>query len=95
MYQVTKGLSSQVTKEEEFSMYSVGKRIGLTPDQDTKQKLARLSISCGMQPTTMANHLVQLCLNNPNIIEFVQGQYNKDKRYRVTPRIVGNQCIYE
>lgn len=76
-------------------MYSVGKRIGLTPNQDTKQKLAKLAISCGMQPTTMANHLVQLCLNNPNIIEFLQRQHNKDIRYRVTPKIVDNQCIYE
>lgn len=76
-------------------MYTVGKRIGLTPDSDTKQKLARLSISCGMQPTTMANRLITLCLNNPNIIDFLQRQYNTDKRYRVKPRIEGDQCIYE
>lgn len=76
-------------------MYSIGNRIGLTPDQDTKQKLARLSISCGMQPTTMASRLVTLCLNNPNIVDFLQRQYNQDERYKVTPRIVGDQCIYE
>lgn len=73
----------------------IGKRIGLTPDDDTKMKLARLSISCSMQPTTLANKLVKICLNNPNIVEFVQRQHNRDPQFRVKPRIQGDQCIYE
>lgn len=76
-------------------MYNVGKRIGLTPDSDTKEKLSKLSVSCGMHPTTMATCLVRLCLNNPNIIDFLQSQYNKEVKYRIRPRIEGTQCIYE
>ncbi|MGD8188593.1 hypothetical protein ACQCN2_01200 [Brevibacillus ginsengisoli] len=73
----------------------IGKRIGLTPDVDTKEKLSKLSVSCGMQPTTMANRMLKICLNNPNIVEYIQQMYNKDSQYRVKPRLVGDKCIYE
>ncbi|WP_103110488.1 hypothetical protein [Brevibacillus reuszeri] len=76
-------------------MSVIGKRIGLTLDEDTKKKLSRLSISCSMQPTTLANELVKICLNNPNIVEFVQRLHNKEPQFRVKPRINGDQCIYE
>lgn len=73
----------------------IGKRIGLTPDDDSKEKLAKLSVSCDTVPTTMANRLLKLCLNNPNIVEFVQQLYNKEPQYRIKPRLMGDKCIYE
>lgn len=76
-------------------MVQIGRRVGISPDNDTKTKLAKLSIACGMTPTRMANELVKLCLNNPNIINFVQCQHNKEPQYRVNARIEGNRCIYE
>ncbi|NGQ95521.1 hypothetical protein G3578_10185 [Brevibacillus sp. SYP-B805] len=72
-----------------------GKRIGLTPDDDTKAKLIRLSIACKKHPTTLALELVRLCVNNPNIIEFVQRQYGADERFRVRYRIEGDAVIYD
>lgn len=72
-----------------------GKRVGLTPDEDTRKKLVRLAVACGKHPTTMALDLVKLCLNTPNIIDHVQRINNADERYRVRYRVEGNAVIYD
>ncbi|MCG5252645.1 hypothetical protein [Brevibacillus agri] len=65
----------------------VGKRIGLTPDDDTRAKLVRLAIACGKHPTTLALDLVRLCVNTPSIIEYVQKINNAEARYKVSYRV--------
>lgn len=66
----------------------VGKRIGLTPDDDTRAKLIRLAIAWALE-------LVKLCVNTPNIIEYVQRLYGADQRYRVTIRVEGGtRAVY-
>jgi hypothetical protein len=72
-----------------------GQRIGLTPDNDTREKLIRLALACRKHPTTMAMDLIKLCVNNPNIIEFVQRINGVDERYKVKCRIEGDTVIYE
>ncbi|WP_338461513.1 hypothetical protein V5G20_17660 [Brevibacillus borstelensis] len=72
-----------------------GKRIGLTPDDDTRAKLIRLAIACGKHPTTMALDLVRLCVNTPNIIDHVQRIHGAEERYRVRYRVEGKAVIYE
>lgn len=73
----------------------VGKRINLTPDDDTRAKLIRLAIACGKHPTTMALDLVKLCVNTPNIIDYVQRTHGAEERYRVRYRIESGALVYE
>ncbi|MGE7271331.1 hypothetical protein ACQKK5_07715 [Brevibacillus panacihumi] len=72
-----------------------GKRIGLTPDDDTRAKLIRLAIACGKHPTTMACELVRLCVNTPSVIDYVQKKYDAQERYRVRYRIEKGTVKYE
>ncbi len=73
----------------------VGKRIGLTPDDDTRTKLIRLAVACGKHPTTLALDLVRLCVNTPNIIDHVQRLNGAEERYRVRYKVEGNTLIYD
>jgi len=71
------------------------KRINLSPDDDTAAKIERLAHACRTHPTTFAYYLVKLCVNNVNIVEFVQRQHNVEERFKVRCKIEGNTLIYD
>lgn len=55
--------------------------------QDTHAKLELLAISCGLKKTTLAEKLLDFCVNHPDIINYFQKRYNKNPDLRVTPFI--------
>lgn len=54
-------------------------------DHDTHKKLKKLAISCNMTKTQLAEHLIKMAVNNPDIINHYQHLYNIEDQYRVTP----------
>lgn len=72
------------------------KKINVNPalDQDTHNKLKKLSVSCDLSKTKMAEKILQMALNHPSVIQYFQDQYNKDSQYRVIPVKQGNKIIY-
>jgi hypothetical protein len=72
------------------------KKIHVNPalDQDTHRKLVKLAISCGMTKTQLAEHLIKMAVNNPDIINHYQNLYNVDDQYRVTPILDKDGNVY-
>ncbi|WP_338754928.1 hypothetical protein [Bacillus sp. FJAT-52991] len=72
------------------------KKINVNPalDQDTHCKLKKLSVSCDVSKTKMAEMILKMALNHPSIIQYFQEQYNKDPQYRVIPVKKGNHITY-
>ncbi|OHR63548.1 hypothetical protein HMPREF3291_03540 [Bacillus sp. HMSC76G11] len=72
------------------------KKINVNPalDQDTHNKLKKLSVSCDVSKTKMAEMLLRMALNHPNIIQHFQDHYNKDSQYRVIPVKQGDKIVY-
>ncbi|MGM0867545.1 MAG: hypothetical protein ACQEWF_23115 [Bacillota bacterium] len=60
-------------------------RVNASLDNDTHEKLKKLSTSCEMTKTMMAAELIKMCVNHLDIIEFYQKKYNKIDQYRVIP----------
>ena len=60
-------------------------RVNSSLDKVVHEKLDRLAMACGTTKTALAADLVELCLDNENIINFVQDQYRESSRFRVIP----------
>lgn len=60
-------------------------RVNSSLDQDTHDKLKKLSISCDMSKTMMAYEIIKIVVNHTDFIDFLQDKYNKDDQYRVIP----------
>ena len=60
-------------------------RVNSSLDKVVHEKLDRLAMACGITKTALAAYLVELCLDNENIINFVQDQYRESSRFRVIP----------
>jgi len=60
-------------------------RVNASLDQDTHNKLKKLSISCDMTKTMLAYEIIKLAVNHTDIIEHLQARYNKDDQYRIVP----------
>ncbi len=52
---------------------------------DIYEKLDRLATACGIRPTTLQTELVKLCLQNENIINYIQDRYKHCSRFRIIP----------
>jgi len=60
-------------------------RVNASLDQDTHNKLKKLSISCDMTKTMLAYEIIKMAVNHTDIIEHLQERYNKDDQYRIVP----------
>jgi hypothetical protein len=60
-------------------------RVNSSFNKMVHEKLDRLAMACGVTKTTLAAYLVELCLHNENIINFVQDQYRETSRFRIIP----------
>lgn len=61
-------------------------RIGISLETDYEKKLDRLAIACGnMAPTTLAYVMVKLCLDDPQVVAYLQAEYATTPDYRVLP----------
>ncbi len=58
------------------------------------EKLDRLSVACGVTKTGLAAYLVELCLHNENIVNFVQDQHKDSSRFRVIPSKVDGELKF-
>ena len=56
-------------------------RVNSSLDKVVHEKLDRLAMGCGITKTALAAYLVELCLDNENIINFVQDQYRESSRF--------------
>jgi hypothetical protein len=51
--------------------------------QGDHEKLQKLAISCGMTKTKLAEHMIMLCLNSEDHVNWYQDKFNRDSKYRV------------
>ncbi|MFS0841335.1 hypothetical protein [Paenibacillus sp. 1P03SA] len=53
-------------------------------DADTHKKLKRLALACDLFKTPLAEEIIQLALNHPEIVNFFQQKYGADE-FRIIP----------
>lgn len=69
-------------------------RVNSSYSKPTHEKLDRLATACGMTKTTLQLYLVELCLRNENIINFVQEQHKDQSRFRIIPSKVDDEIKF-
>lgn len=60
-------------------------RVNISLSNKYEQKLLRLATACKMRPTTLAGMLVEMSLDNPELINTLQNEYNIHAAYRIVP----------
>jgi hypothetical protein len=60
-------------------------RVNSSLTKAVHEKLDRLAMACGITKTRLAADLVELCLHNENIVNFIQDQYKDSARFRIIP----------
>jgi hypothetical protein len=60
-------------------------RVGVSLSNSYHNKLNRLATACNMKPTSLSGLLIEMCLDNPELIEKLQDEYNTQSLYRVVP----------
>lgn len=60
-------------------------RIGVSLDLTTETSLNRLAVSCGLTPTGLAFLLIKHCLDDANVVDLFQLDYNANPAYWVMP----------
>lgn|GEM_PF-2240274 len=73
----------------------ISRRVHMTLSDDVREKLIRLSIACRKPPTTLAAELVEMCVNHPDIVEFVQKKHGAIGKYKVIVRVESGRIVYE
>jgi hypothetical protein len=58
------------------------------------EKLQKLAIACGVTKTELQAHLVELCLANENIINYVQDEFKKTSHFRIIPTKLGGELKF-
>jgi hypothetical protein len=72
------------------------KKIPVQPSlyKDTHNKLLKLAISCNMSKTAMAEKIINMAVNHPDIINHFQELYNTEPSFRIKPLIDGERVDY-
>lgn len=65
------------------------KKIPVQPSlyKDSHDKLYKLGISCNMTKTAMAEKIINMAVNHPDIIKHFQDLYNTEPNFRIVPVI--------
>jgi hypothetical protein len=69
-------------------------RFSISINNEYDRKLSRLSISCDMSKSEMSDQLLRIALDSPNVIDWLQEQYNKVEEYKVHPLKINNRVHY-
>ena len=69
-------------------------RLSISINNEYDRKLTMLSNSCGMSKSEMTDHLLRIALDSPNVVDWLQEQYNKVEEYRVRPLKINNKIHY-
>ncbi|MEB1806627.1 MAG: hypothetical protein LPK26_04845 [Bacillaceae bacterium] len=70
----------------------VRRSVSLTNKHDLK--LRKIAISCDMPKATMMSVMIETCLENESIIDFLQSQFNKMPEYKVKPIRINGKVEY-
>jgi hypothetical protein len=69
-------------------------RVSSTYKSPTFEQLDRLAAACGITRTTLQTFLVEMCLQNENVIIYVQDKYKKSARFWIIPSKVNGDLKY-
>ena len=69
-------------------------RLSISINNEYDRKLSRLSTSCGMSKSEMTDQLLRIALDSPNVIEWLQEQYNRVEEYKIHPLKINNKIHY-
>lgn len=69
-------------------------RVNAGLSQSDHKKLERLAFAVAMPKTILAAELISLCLNNPNIVTYVQKKFEADPQRRVIPVVDNGEVTY-
>ena len=69
-------------------------RLSISINNEYERKLTLLSNSCGMSKSEMTDQLLRIALDSPNVVDWLQEQYNKVEEYRVRPLKINNKIHY-
>ena len=69
-------------------------RFSISINNEYDRKLTLLSNSCGMSKSEMTDQLLRIALDSPNVVDWLQEQYNKVEEYRVRPLKINNKIHY-
>ena len=69
-------------------------RVNSSFNKKVHEKLDRLAMACGITKTKLAAYLVELCLHNENIVNFVQDQYKDSSRFRIIPSKIDGEIKF-
>ena len=69
-------------------------RLSISINNEYDRKLTMLSNSCGMSKSEMTDQLLRIALDSPNVVDWLQEQYNKVEEYRVRPLKINNKIHY-
>lgn len=69
-------------------------RFNVSINDEYDQKLSKLSISCGMTKSEMTDQLLQIALDSPNVVNWLQDQYNRVEEYKVRPLKINKKVYY-
>ena len=58
-------------------------RLSISINNEYDRKLTLLSNSCGMSKSEMTDQLLRIALDSPNVVDWLQEQYNKVEEYRI------------
>lgn len=72
------------------------RRFNVNPalDKDTHMKLYKLAVSCGKTKTKLAEELIRMAVNHPDIITHYQDLYNTDDAFRIRLILQDDKVIY-
>ena len=68
--------------------------LSISINNEYDRKLTLLSNSCGMSKSEMTDQLLRIALDSPNVVDWLQEQYNKVEEYRVRPLKINNKIHY-
>lgn len=69
-------------------------RVNSPLTKEVHEKLDKLAIACGMSKTGMGAMLIELCLNNEGIVNYIQDQCKDRARFRIIPSKVGGELKF-
>ena len=69
-------------------------RINSSFSKSIHENLDRLATACGIPKTRLATFLVELCLQNESIINFVQEQHQQTARFRIIPSKIDGELKF-
>lgn len=69
-------------------------RFSISINNEYDRKISKLSTSCDMSKSEMADQLLRIALDSPNVIDWLQEQYNRVEDYKVRPLKINNKIHY-